>query len=134
MSLVLLRLHLEAVVREVDELVVVVERVLVRRRATVARLVVPQVFFVVDHRQHSDVELSAVVQQRPFDVLLQHVVFAFGLRVQGVHHVAVACHDFYACPSVFVFWLQNPEVLFQLPRRQGFEGDVFAFELFGEFS
>lgn len=145
-SLIILRLHLVAVVRQMDVLVLVRQRVFLAARAQIARLVDEEVALIVDECQDSNVELTPVEEQRFFDILLHDdclVAFAIGV----VDKLLPAVDDLDASASVLVVRFANPDVLEHLTARkfqvevvvlfesaEGFADniDLWAVKVFGE--
>lgn len=115
--LVILRVHLEAVVREMNELVHLRERVFVGARPQVAGLVEVEVLLLVDQREDADVELPAIEEQGSLDVLLYDDSFALGSH-DVADQLLPRADDFDTSATVLVLWLDNPNVLCQLSGRQ----------------
>lgn len=105
MLLILVRLHLEAVVRQVNELALVTQGVVVGTCPQVARLVKEKVFVVVDKTQHSNVKLPSVIEQRPLYVLLDNKVFPWDFTAHLWYEVLVGTDQLYPSPPVFILWL-----------------------------
>lgn len=99
--------------------------------AEVARLVEVEVEGAVGDAPHSDVELAALVEQRPLEVLLDHPVRELERGLDKARDVSHLVEDLDTLTLVLVGWLNQPDVLLAVLLRQmtldaSATGDLFV--------
>ena len=86
--------------------------------AEVARLVEVEVEAAVGDAPHSDVELAALVEQRPLEVLLDHPVRELQRGLDKASDVGYLIKDFDTLALILVGRLHQPDVLLAVLLRQ----------------
>ena len=121
LSIVLLVLHLQAVVCQVDVLILQISRVIfITRRPNVPNIAKEEVLVVQGHGPHADVELPAPVQEWPLQVLLYNPVC---IVLSGANEPCDLVQPIkYLNPIALIIIgrLHNPHVLLTMLRRQLF--------------
>jgi hypothetical protein len=117
MVLVILRMHLVTVVRQMDELVHFRKRVFIRTGSQIAWLVEIKILVGVYESQHPNVKFATIKQQRTLNVLLNDDLVAF-LNQHVAHEVFPGADDLDTAASILILRLHYPNILAQLARWQ----------------
>ena len=110
-------MHLVAIIRQVDELIHLCERIIVGARPQVTRLIQIEVLTGINKSKDANIELAPIEKQRPLYILLNDNLITF------CHHDVAdqffpASNDLDTSPSILILWLDYPDVLGELASRE----------------
>ena len=89
MFLIILRIHLKAVIGQMNKFALIIEGICVRTCSEVKLFVEIKVFVVVYQCQNSNIKLSALIQQRSLDVFLNDKLGIMTALVKMAKHLLI---------------------------------------------